>query len=112
VESVYCRQHPQLKTLCSSANWALEGIHVVNFNGKASPTSTIKIKVGLVAPEGSGSYVYCRHQNLIDHAKHAIALDFGTGTLIVTVFAPGGSVEYREVLSVGGCIDLLDAIRS
>ena len=89
---------------------ALEGIHIANFNGKASPASTIKIKVGLVAPEGSGSYVYCRHQNLIDHTKHAIALDFGTGTLIVTVFAPGGSIEYREVLSVGGCIDLLDAI--
>jgi hypothetical protein len=26
------------------------------------------------------------------------------------VFAPGGSIEYREVLSVGGCVDLLDAI--
>lgn len=89
---------------------ALEGVHVVNFNGKASPHSFIKIKVGLVAPEGSGSYVYCRHQNLIDHTKHALALDFGTGTLIVSVFAPGGSIEYREVLSVGGCIDLLDAI--
>ncbi len=88
----------------------LEGVHVVNFNGKASPQSIIKIKVGLVAPEGSGSYVYCRYQNLIDHTKHAIALDFGTGTLIVSVFAPGGSIEYREVLSIGGCIDLLDAI--
>lgn len=89
---------------------ALEGIHVVNFNGKASPQSIVKIKVGLIAPEGSGSYVYCRHQGLLDHTKHAIALDFGTGTLIVSVFAPRGSVEYREVLSIGGCIDLLDAI--
>ncbi len=89
---------------------ALEGIHVVNFNGKSSQESIIKIKVGLIAPEGSGSYVYCRHQNLIDHTKHALALDFGTGTLIVSVFAPGGSVEYREVLSIGGCIDLLDAL--
>jgi hypothetical protein len=26
------------------------------------------------------------------------------------VFAPGGSIEYREVLSVGGCVDLLDEI--
>ncbi len=89
---------------------ALEGTHVVCFNGKSSPQSIIKIKVGLIAPEGSGSYVYCRHQALIDHTKHAIALDFGTGTLIVSVFAPGGSIEFREVLSVGGCIDLLDAI--
>jgi hypothetical protein len=56
---------------------ALEGIHVVNFNGKSSQESIIKIKVGLIAPEGSGSYVYCRHQNLIDHTKHALALDFG-----------------------------------
>jgi hypothetical protein len=88
---------------------ALEGIHCVSFNGKASQ-SIVKIKVGLVAPEGSGSYVYCRHQSLIDHTKHAIALDFGTGTLIVSVFAPGGSIEYREVLSIGGCVDLLDAL--
>jgi hypothetical protein len=26
------------------------------------------------------------------------------------VFAPGGSIEYREVLTVGGCVDLLDAL--
>ncbi len=89
---------------------ALEGTHIVCFNGKNSNHSTVKLHVGLVAPEGAGSYVYCRSQNLIDHAKHAIALDFGTGTIIPTVFAPGGSIEYREVLSVGGCIDLLDAI--
>ncbi len=89
---------------------ALEGTHIACFNGKNSSHSTIKLHVGLVAPEGAGSYVYCRHQGLIDHTKHALALDFGTGTIIPTVFAPGGSIEYREVLSVGGCIDLLDAL--
>lgn len=66
--------------------------------------------MGLVPPEGAGSYVYCRHQSLIDPTKIAIALDFGTGTIIPTVFAPGGSIEYREVLTVGGCVDLLDAL--
>ncbi len=88
----------------------LSGTHVVNFNGKASPQSIIKLHVGLVPPEGAGSYVYCRHQKLIDPTQIAIALDFGTGTIIPTVFAPGGSIEYREVLTVGGCVDLLDAI--
>jgi len=88
----------------------LSGTHVINFNGKAASQSIVKLHVGLVAPEGGGSYVYCRHQNLIDPTKIAIALDFGTGTIIPTVFAPGGSIEYREVLSVGGCVDLLDAI--
>jgi len=89
---------------------ALEGTHVVCFNGKNSSYSTIKLHVGLVPPEGAGSYVYCRHQNLIDPTQIAIALDFGTGTIIPTVFAPGGAIEYREVLTVGGCVDLLDAI--
>jgi hypothetical protein len=89
---------------------ALEGRHFVQFNGKASPQSIVNTQVGLVAPEGAGSYVYCRHRNLIDHTSHAIALDFGTGTIIPTVFAPGGSIEFREVLSVGGCVDLLDAL--
>ena len=89
---------------------ALEGKHIVGFNGKNSNHSIIKLHVGLVPPEGAGSYVYCRHQNLIDPTKIALALDFGTGTIIPTVFAPGGSIEYREVLTVGGCVDLLDAL--
>lgn len=89
---------------------ALEGRHFVQFNGKASPQSIINTKVGLVPPEGAGSYVYCRHLGLIDHTSHAIALDFGTGTIIPTVFTPGGSIEFREVLSIGGCVDLLDAL--
>jgi hypothetical protein len=89
---------------------ALEGLHVVNFNGKTSPESFVKVKVGLVAPEGSGSYIHCRHSNLIDPSKSAIALDFGTGTVIASVFAAGGTLEYREVLAVGGTIDLLDAL--
>ena len=89
---------------------ALEGKHIVCFNGKNASQSTIKLNVGLVPPEGAGSYVYCRHQNLIDPTQIAIALDFGTGTIIPTVFAPGGAIQYREVLTVGGCVDLLDAI--
>jgi hypothetical protein len=89
---------------------ALEGRHFVQFNGKESPQSIINVKVGLIVPEGAGSYVFCRHQGVIDHTKHAIALDFGTGTIIPTVFAPNGSIEKREVLSVGGSIDLLDAL--
>jgi hypothetical protein len=35
---------------------ALEGTHIVCFNGKTSSHSTIKLHVGLVAPEGAGSY--------------------------------------------------------
>jgi hypothetical protein len=37
-------------------------------------------------------------------------VDFGTSTVIPTVFAPGGKIVHRKVLEVGGCIDLLDAI--
>jgi hypothetical protein len=89
---------------------AIEGTHIVCFNGRHSSHSTIKLHVGLIAPEGAGSYIYCRHQNLIDHTKYAIALDFGTGTIIWNVFAANGAIERREVLGVGGCIDLLDAL--
>ncbi|MHC5732461.1 MAG: hypothetical protein ACYTXY_52070, partial [Nostoc sp.] len=59
------------------------------------------------------SYSYCgsaKPEPLIDRSAHAIAVDFGTSTVIPTVFAPGGSIIHRQVLEVGGCIDLLDAI--
>jgi hypothetical protein len=58
---------------------AIEGTHIVCFNGKNSNHSTIKIHVGLVAPEGAGSYVYCRHQGLIDHTKPDFSRDVEKG---------------------------------
>jgi hypothetical protein len=113
------RQRWNLHLVCSIHNSKLfanelikatEGTHVVSFNGKSSPQSFVNIRVSLIVPEGAGSYAHCRAEGLIDHTKHAIALDFGTGTIIATVFAPGGAIEHREVLSVGGCIDLLEAL--
>jgi hypothetical protein len=89
---------------------ALQGNHVVSFNGGLQ--SIVNVTVSLIVPEGAGSYAYCRAEGLIDHTRHAISIDFGTGTIIPTVFAPGGIIEHREVLSVGGCIDLLEAIAS
>jgi hypothetical protein len=91
----------------------VKGTHVVSFNGKNTPTSRVNLKVSLVAPEGAGSYgfaVSTKPEALIDRTTHAIAFDFGTSTVIPTVFAPGGSIIHRKVLEVGGCIDLLDAI--
>ncbi|MBD1929454.1 hypothetical protein H6F74_24890 [Trichocoleus sp. FACHB-90] len=89
------------------------GTHVISFNGKNTVQSRINLKVSLVAPEGAGSYSYCvssKPEPLIDRTAHAIAFDFGTSTVIPTVFAPGGAIIHRQVLEVGGCIDLLDAI--
>lgn len=89
------------------------GSHTVSFNGKNTPTSQVNLNVSLVVPEGAGSYSYCvsaKPEPLIDRSAHAIAVDFGTSTVIPTVFAPGGSIIHRQVLEVGGCIDLLDAI--
>jgi hypothetical protein len=91
------------------------GSHTVSFNGKNTPPSQVNLNVSLVVPEGAGSYSYCvsvKPEPLIDRTAHAIAIDFGTSTVIPTVFAPGGAIIHRQVLEVGGCIDLLDAIAS
>lgn len=89
---------------------AIEGTHCVNFGGRSGHQTRVKIKLSLVVPEGAGSYAHCRAQQLLDPTKHTIAVDFGTGTVIAQILAPGGAVECREVLSIGGCIDLLTAI--
>ena len=88
------------------------GIHTVSFGGKNTQTSEINLNIAKVLPEGAGSYSYCVAANppLIDRTGTAIALDLGTATVIVTVFSPGGSIVHRQVLEVGGCIDLLSAI--
>lgn len=94
----------------------LEGNHTVSFNGKNTPASQINFNVISVVPEGAGSYLYClsaKPEPLIDRTAHAIAIDFGTSTVIPTVFAPGkGSIIHRQVLETGGCIDLLNTIAS
>lgn len=91
-----------------------EGSHVVSFNGKNNPSSRVELTVALVVPEGAGSYLYCLSSNpepLIDKTAHAVAIDFGTSTIIPTVFSPGkGAIIHRKVLEIGGCIDLLNAI--
>jgi hypothetical protein len=69
--------------------------------------------VSLVVPEGAGSYAFCvahKPDPLIEISSHVIALDFGTSTVIPTVFAPQGKIIHRNVLAVGGCVDLLSAI--
>jgi len=93
-------------------NQKVSGIHTVNFGGKNNSTSQIQLNIAKVLPEGAGSYSYCVASNppLIDRTGTAIALDLGTSTVIVTIFAPGGSIVHRQVLEVGGCIDLLSAI--
>jgi len=91
----------------------VRGMHLVSFNGKTTPATRVHLNVSLVAPEGAGSYAYCnatKPQPLIDRTAHVIAVDFGTSTVIPTVFAPGGKIIHRKVLEVGGCIDLLDAL--
>ncbi|MGI2907930.1 ParM/StbA family protein [Tolypothrix sp. VBCCA 56010] len=90
----------------------IAGVHTVSFGGKNNSTSQINLTVARVLPEGAGSYSYCVAANppLIDRTGTAIALDLGTSTVIATVFAPGGSIIHRQVLEVGGCIDLLSAI--
>ncbi len=103
------------KVFGSSLKDKVKGIHVVSFNGKNTPTSRVNLNVSLVVPEGAGSYSFCassKPEPLIDRTAHAIAFDFGTSTVIPTVFAPGGKIIHRQVLDVGGCIDLLDAIAS
>jgi hypothetical protein len=94
----------------------LEGNHTVSFNGKNTAASQVSLTVSSVVPEGAGSYLYCASSHpepLIDRTAHAIAFDFGTSTVIPTVFAPAkGSIIHRQVLEVGGCIDLLEAIAS
>jgi len=67
----------------------VKGTHVVSFNGKNTPTSRVNLNVSLVAPEGAGSYgfaVSTKPEALIDRTTHAIAFDFGTSTVIPTVF--------------------------
>ncbi|UKP01453.1 ParM/StbA family protein [Nostoc sp. UHCC 0870] len=93
----------------------VNGCHVVGFGSKTSPASLVNLNVSLVVPEGAGSYSYCvaaKPEPLIDRTAQAIAIDFGTSTIIPTVFAPGGAIIHRQVLEVGGCIDFLDAIAS
>jgi hypothetical protein len=90
-----------------------QGTHFVSFGGKDKPQTKVNLNVSLVVPEGAGSYAYCvsfKPDSLIERTAHAIALDFGTSTIIPTVFAPNGAIIHRQVLEVGGCIDLLEAI--
>lgn len=89
---------------------AIEGEHYICFNDKENSTSKVNIKVLNVLPEGAGAYSYCRSNLLIDATQQTIAFDLGTGTIIWQVFAPGGKLIDRGVLTAGGCVDLMDAI--
>lgn len=86
-------------------NRKTKGTHAVSFHGKDTPRTQVNITLSLVAPEGAGSYAQCVAQQLIDRTQTALALDLGTSTLIVTAFAPGGSIIHRQVLEVGGVIN-------
>lgn len=93
----------------------INGSHLVSFNSRNNQPSLVNLNVSLVVPEGAGSYSYCvaaKPEPLIDRTAQAIAIDFGTSTIIPTVFAPGGAIIHRQVLEVGGCIDLLSEIAS
>ncbi len=87
------------------------GTHIISV-GKNAESTKVKLNVSLVVPEGVGSYAYCTTQSprLIDNTGTAIAYDFGTATVIPTVFDAGGKIIHRKVLEVGGCIALLDLI--
>ena len=93
----------------------IQGTHIVIFGSRTNPASKINLSVSLVVPEGAGAYAHCvaaKPDPLIDKEAQAIAIDFGTSTVIPTVFAPGGAIIHRQVLEVGGVIDLLEAIAS
>ncbi|MBL1203116.1 MAG: hypothetical protein FWK04_29610 [Nostoc sp. GBBB01] len=93
----------------------ISGSHLVAFNSKNNQPSLVNLNVSLIVPEGAGSYSYCvaaKPEPLIDRTAQAIATDFGTSTVIPTVFAPGGAIIHRQVLEVGGCVDLLSQIAS
>jgi Actin like proteins N terminal domain len=91
---------------------AIEGKHVVSFGGKENLPTRVNIRVGLVVPEGAGNYVYCAGNKILDSKQHAIAVDLGTSTVIVSAFNPGGKLVFRDVLPTGGCADLMEAIAS
>jgi hypothetical protein len=91
----------------------VSGNHVVSFGGKDKPQTNVSLTVSLVVPEGAGSFSYCaafKPEPLINVLGQAIALDFGTSTVIPTVFAPHGKIIHRTVLATGGVVDLLEAI--
>lgn len=88
------------------------GIHSVSFNGKNKPQTQVTVTVGIVAPEGAGSYVYAKQSKIINPSAHVIGFDFGTSTIIPQVFAPNGKMIYHHPLEVGGCITLLEEIAS
>lgn len=95
----------QLKELTS-------GTHIVRFGSRNNTPTRVNISIGLVVPEGAGSYAHARQQGLLEPLAHVIALDIGTSTVIPQVFAPGGKLIYHQPLEAGGCIDLLDSIAS
>jgi hypothetical protein len=93
----------------------VKGLHIVSFNGKINPSSRINLTVDQVIPEGAGNYIYCataKPTPLLDRTGYAIGFDFGTSTVIITVFTPRGKIAHRQVLDVGGCIDFLNTIAS
>lgn len=87
-----------------------EGKHVISFGGKENLPTRINVRVGMVLPEGAGSFAYCAGTKILDPSLHAVAIDLGTSTVIASAFNPGGKLMFREVLDAGGCIDLLEAI--
>ena len=89
------------------------GTHVVSFGGKDTAKTKVFLNTSLVVPEGAGSYAYAaafKPEPLIDILGEVIAFDFGTSTVIATVFAPHGKIIHRAVLATGGVVSLLEAI--
>lgn len=98
----------------------VSGIHTIehlrNDAARSKVQKTYEISVNDVYPEGYGSIAYCLFGGDVDNvnlelaeSEVAIGIDFGTSTVIVTVFDGTGAVINREIIE-GGSGELYQSI--
>lgn len=86
---------------------AIAGRHNIRVNNKG--VTSVEVAVSAVLEEGSGAVVSALASGLIQPKTQNIVLDFGGGTTIASVFAPGGKLITRKVTR-GGVDCLIEAI--
>jgi hypothetical protein len=84
------------------------GKHTIGINGTKGVTH-VDIDVAAVREEGEGAIIHAASTSAIDPRRQNILLDIGHGTIITSVFAPGGKLVARTV-TPGGASALIDAI--
>lgn len=77
----------------------LSGTHLVKCNSERE--SSIEIKVNRVVEEGIGAIVQGTAYGVTDGRKQNIIIDIGHGTIITSIFAPGGKLLDRSVFPYG-----------